>query len=719
MAEATQRMLHEEDFVSSQGGSFEESWLSSLGFPRDWPAVYSTSPALKALLGKKGSIPARKVAVAGGPTEDERRQVPVLSYAPLRSFDNAEMAARACPGLQVVKGWAIYERLDREAGAVFVAEKFWWNALPNGAWVDLTPRPASLPQLLLAEAVDPPSKSTTATAAARRIEQLLLAARFPDLPRERPSQPVRKQEEPAPKPRNVPAPAPMSQQAAPAPAKAKGLDYSKFNNIEDSDDERPVPRKESLVLPMGLPREAVTKEEYCKVWQTLLSSKDFATTPAPDLETLWGYYKYGGMDEQALLDQACEFLGQFPRRLPAAEWKAKTYTLTKRLELESREDEARMWSVITICRFPEEADAYYNQGVLLTKQCDKVKFSGAPMARIPSLDGSSKLVPTEQYCSLFSRAASSYYRKCLKLDPKNRPAYINLIGNLERNEPAGWYNDVHELATTAVRQGIWFNMWQRPPHFVPTLLAKPFHDAKDYRLCHALEENFSVIKGEYEAYMDRLLNRKDWDDSDKTPGLGDVGNREGALHDGGLRKSGTWREVPLFTNCTLQREYGSLFPETVRILQAHCQDATGLALCGGGDVIFSVLTPGTRLRAHCGPSNSRLTCHLAIRVPRSEKQGCLIRVGAEEPRGWREGRCLVFDDSFEHEVIYEEAKSGEPYPGERVVLLLNFWHPDFDFKNDPEWRQKSDEMMRDVEVESLPKTAVMKVPPAVSPVPAA
>ena len=44
------------------------------------------------------------------------------------------------------------------------------------------------------------------------------------------------------------------------------------------------------------------------------------------------------MDEQALLDQACEVLGKFPCRFPPAEWKAKTYTLTKKLEMESRED---------------------------------------------------------------------------------------------------------------------------------------------------------------------------------------------------------------------------------------------------------------------------------------------------------------------------------------------------------------------------------------------
>ena len=41
---------------------------------------------------------------------------------------------------------------------------------------------------------------------------------------------------------------------------------------------------------------------------------------------MWGYYKFGGMDEQALLDQACEVLGKFPCRLDPKEWKGKTYS---------------------------------------------------------------------------------------------------------------------------------------------------------------------------------------------------------------------------------------------------------------------------------------------------------------------------------------------------------------------------------------------------------
>eukprot|EP00913_Durusdinium_trenchii_P024590 g23083.t1 len=58
--------------------------------------------------------------------------------------------------------------------------------------------------------------------------------------------------------------------------------------------------------------------EYDNVWRTLLQDKQLPYTPAPDLDQMWGYYKYGGMDEQALLDQACEVLGKFPCRASAA-----------------------------------------------------------------------------------------------------------------------------------------------------------------------------------------------------------------------------------------------------------------------------------------------------------------------------------------------------------------------------------------------------------------
>ena len=44
------------------------------------------------------------------------------------------------------------------------------------------------------------------------------------------------------------------------------------------------------------------------------------------------------------------------------------------------------------------------------------------------------------------------------------------------------------------------------------------------------------------------------------------------------------------------------------------------------------------------------------------------------PRLWCVHVQVVFDDSFEHEVNYEH-EAPEQGQGERVVLLLDIWHP--------------------------------------------
>eukprot|EP00965_Chrysotila_dentata_P184919 6104629-Pleurochrysis_carterae.AAC.1 len=71
-------------------------------------------------------------------------EVPELTAAavgclPLHSFSNAQVLARE-HGWGLVKGFIVYEWLDADkAGESFVAMRHWWNTLPNGTWVDLTP----------------------------------------------------------------------------------------------------------------------------------------------------------------------------------------------------------------------------------------------------------------------------------------------------------------------------------------------------------------------------------------------------------------------------------------------------------------------------------------------------------------------------------------------------------------------------------------------------
>ena len=73
-------------------------------------------------------------------------------------------------------------------------------------------------------------------------------------------------------------------------------------------------------------------------------------------------------------------------------------------------------------------------------------------------------------------------------------------------------------------------------------------------------------------------------------------------------------------------------------------------------MLFSCLKPGTHLRPHCGSTNTRLTAHLGVVIP----PGCSIRA-ADETREWTEGECIVFDDSFEHEVHHRGDSDREHY----------------------------------------------------------
>lgn len=83
-----------------------------------------------------------------------------------------------------------------------------------------------------------------------------------------------------------------------------------------------------------------------------------------------------------------------------------------------------------------------------------------------------------------------------------------------------------------------------------------------------------------------------------------------------------------------------------------------------GDALFSVHAGQSHLRPHCSVDNLRVRCHLALDVP----SGCSIRV-AQETRNWENGKVLLFEDSFEHEVWNHSDRR-------RGILILDFWHPD-------------------------------------------
>ena len=64
-------------------------------------------------------------------------------------------------------------------------------------------------------------------------------------------------------------------------------------------------------------------------------------------------------------------------------------------------------------------------------------------------------------------------------------------------------------------------------------------------------------------------------------------------------------------------------------------------------------------------NNTVLRLHLGLIIPKTYTAiGCAIRVG-EEIENWQEGKCLIFDDTIEHEAWNRSHDT-------RVVLLVDF-----------------------------------------------
>ncbi|HEV2981103.1 MAG TPA: aspartyl/asparaginyl beta-hydroxylase domain-containing protein [Solirubrobacteraceae bacterium] len=82
--------------------------------------------------------------------------------------------------------------------------------------------------------------------------------------------------------------------------------------------------------------------------------------------------------------------------------------------------------------------------------------------------------------------------------------------------------------------------------------------------------------------------------------------------------------------------------------------------------MFSILSPRKHILDHRGPYKGVLRYHLGLFVPR-DAQACRIRVGADV-RHWEEGKSLVFDDTYNHEVWNDTDET-------RVVLFVDVLRP--------------------------------------------
>ncbi|XP_074755003.1 aspartyl/asparaginyl beta-hydroxylase isoform X1 [Athene noctua] len=219
--------------------------------------------------------------------------------------------------------------------------------------------------------------------------------------------------------------------------------------------------------------------------------------------------------------------------------------------------------------------------------------------------------------------------------------YFHLGDALQRmgdKEAYKWY----ELG---YQRGHFASVWQRSLYNVKGLKAQPWWTARETgytELVKSLEKNWKLIRDEGLAVMDKKRSLF-------------------LPEDENLREKGDWSQFTLWQQGRKNENACKSVPKTCTLLERF-PEATG---CRRGQIKYSIMHPGTHVWPHTGPTNCRLRMHLGLVIP---KEGCRIRC-AQENRTWEEGKVLIFDDSFEHEV-WQDA---ENY---RLIFIVDVWHPE-------------------------------------------
>jgi len=223
----------------------------------------------------------------------------------------------------------------------------------------------------------------------------------------------------------------------------------------------------------------------------------------------------------------------------------------------------------------------------------------------------------------------------------------------------GQMDDAKAVADQALKDGLWTVEAQRSTHLVPGLTTvKPWWDGTENGLAEvvvALEECFAAVK-------DELLAKIDSDAFQVNKAGGGYGEN--------------WKQLTLFHNGKEDQRTTPSFPVTTAAIK-NIQAAMD---CKCGSVKFSKLRPGTHIKPHCGPTNMRLRLHLGLVVP----EGLSITVGGDK-RTWMEGKVIIFDDSYEHEVHHDGTS-------ERTVLMVDIWHPEATDEMKAQFSQEEKEM---------------------------
>jgi aspartyl/asparaginyl beta-hydroxylase (cupin superfamily) len=158
-----------------------------------------------------------------------------------------------------------------------------------------------------------------------------------------------------------------------------------------------------------------------------------------------------------------------------------------------------------------------------------------------------------------------------------------------------------------------------------------------------IEESWTVIRGEVEQLLEVQAD---------LPNFQDISKDQIEITD-----DDRWKTFFL---------YGYGFEAPLGVQMCPRTAALVREIPGMTTAMISILSPGKHILDHRGPYKGVLRYHLGLIVPR-DARACRIRVG-DDVRHWEEGRSMVFDDTFNHEVWNDTDET-------RVVLFVDVMRP--------------------------------------------
>ena len=171
----------------------------------------------------------------------------------------------------------------------------------------------------------------------------------------------------------------------------------------------------------------------------------------------------------------------------------------------------------------------------------------------------------------------------------------------------------------------------------------PVHDASNYPFLAVIEANWQKIRAE----LDGLLENRA-----RLPAFHEISPDQKYISHGDH-----WKVFILFGFGAASERNCARCPETARLLRG---------VPGLQSALFSILAPRYHIPRHRGVTKSLLRAHLGLVIP-EQREKCTMRVG-DATVCWEQGKCLVFDDFYLHEVSNNTDE-------ERVVLIFDFERP--------------------------------------------